>query len=87
VQYLVLQRHQHQNAVQTERLEDDDNDNDDDDDDDNNNNNNMPKEQKGCSRRSNGCKDHLLISTAILQECKRRKKNCMYGKDGLSASY
>jgi len=48
---------------------------DDDDDDDDNNNNNMPKEQKGCCRRSNGCKDQLIISTAILQECKRRKKN------------
>jgi hypothetical protein len=38
----------------------------------------MPKEQKGCSRGSKGCKDHLLISKAILQECKSRKKSlCM----------
>jgi hypothetical protein len=38
----------------------------------------MPKEQKGCCRGSKGCKDQLLISKAILQECKRRKKNlCM----------
>ena len=38
----------------------------------------MPREQKGCCRGSKGCKDQLLISKAILQECKRRKKNlCM----------
>ena len=38
----------------------------------------MPKEQKGCCRGSKGCKDQLLISKAILQECKCRKKNlCM----------
>jgi hypothetical protein len=35
----------------------------------------IPKEQKGCRRGTNGCKDQLLISKAILQECKRRKKN------------
>ena len=35
----------------------------------------IPKEQKGCYRGSKGCKDQLLISKAILQECKRRKKN------------
>jgi len=38
----------------------------------------MPKEQKGCCSGSKGCKDQLLISKAILQECKRRKKKlCM----------
>jgi hypothetical protein len=38
----------------------------------------MPKEQKGCCRASKGCKEQLLISKAILQECKRRKKKfCM----------
>jgi len=38
----------------------------------------MPKEQKGCCSGSKGCKDQLLISKAILQECKNRKKNlCM----------
>jgi hypothetical protein len=38
----------------------------------------MPKEQKGCSRGSKGCKDQLPISKAILQECKSSKKNlCM----------
>jgi len=38
----------------------------------------MPKEQKGCCSGSKGCKDQLLISKAILQECKRReKKLCM----------
>jgi len=35
----------------------------------------MPKEQKGCWSGSKGCKDQLLISKAILQECKYRKKN------------
>jgi hypothetical protein len=38
------------------------------------NENLMPKEQKGCCRVSKGCKDQLLISKAILQECKRRNK-------------
>jgi hypothetical protein len=33
----------------------------------------VPKEQKGCCRGSKVCKDQLLISKAILQECKRRK--------------
>jgi hypothetical protein len=35
----------------------------------------IPKEQKGCLSGTKGCKDKLLISKAILQECKRRKKN------------
>jgi len=35
----------------------------------------MPKEQKGCCSGSKGCKDQLLISKAILQECKHREKN------------
>jgi hypothetical protein len=34
----------------------------------------IPKEQKGCYRGPKECKDQLLISKAILQECKRRKK-------------
>ena len=34
----------------------------------------IPKEQKGCYRGSKECKDQLLISKAIIQECKRRKK-------------
>jgi hypothetical protein len=38
----------------------------------------MPKEQKGCCRGSKGCKDQLLISKAILQECKRRKQFCVW---------
>jgi len=39
----------------------------------------MPKEQKGYCSGSKGCEDQLLISKAILQECKRRqkKKLCM----------
>ena len=37
-----------------------------------------PKEHKRCCRGSKGCKDQLLISKEILQECKSRKKNvCM----------
>jgi len=35
----------------------------------------MPKEQKGCCRGLKGCKEQLLISKAILQECTSRKKN------------
>jgi hypothetical protein len=35
----------------------------------------IPKEQKGCRSGTKGCKDQLLILKAILQECKRRKKN------------
>ena len=34
----------------------------------------IPKEQKGCYRGSKGCKDQPLISKAILQVSKRRKK-------------
>jgi len=41
----------------------------------------MPKEQKGCCRVTKGCKDQLLISKAILQECKRKKKRFEYGVD------
>ena len=33
----------------------------------------IPKEHKECYRGSKGCKDQLLISKPILQECKRRK--------------
>jgi len=35
----------------------------------------MPKELKGCCSGSKECKDQLLISKAILQECKCRNKN------------
>jgi hypothetical protein len=38
------------------------------------NGNLLPKEQKGCSRGTKGCKDQLLISKAILRKCKSRKK-------------
>jgi len=34
----------------------------------------IPKEQKGCYRGSKRCKDQLLISKAILEECKGKKK-------------
>jgi hypothetical protein len=40
----------------------------------------IPQEQKECYRGSKGCKDQLLISKAILQECKC-KKNFEYGMD------
>jgi hypothetical protein len=33
----------------------------------------MPKEEGGCSGTKE-CKDHLLLSRMILQECKRKKK-------------
>jgi hypothetical protein len=40
----------------------------------------IPKEQKwGCSR-TKGCRNHLLLSKAIIQECKRKKK-IGYGMD------
>jgi hypothetical protein len=35
----------------------------------------ISKEQKGCYSGLKGCKDQLLISKAILQECKCKKKN------------
>jgi hypothetical protein len=41
----------------------------------------MTKEQKGCRRGSKGCKDQLLISKAILQECKCKKKKIVHGMD------
>jgi hypothetical protein len=40
----------------------------------------IPKEQKGCCSISKGCKYQLLISKAILQECKCKKK-IEYGMD------
>ena len=35
----------------------------------------LAKEQKGCCRGIKGCKDHLLLSKAIVQDCKRKKRN------------
>jgi hypothetical protein len=35
----------------------------------------IPKEQKGGCSGTKGCKYHLLLSKAILQECKRKNKN------------
>lgn len=35
----------------------------------------LPEEQKGCHPGSKGCKDQLLISKAILEDCSKRKKN------------
>jgi hypothetical protein len=39
------------------------------------NENLIPKEQKWYYIGTKGCKDQLLLSNAILQECKCRKKN------------
>ena len=33
-------------------------------------NNLLPKEQKGCTRNTYGCKDHLLTSQIMYKECK-----------------
>jgi hypothetical protein len=38
-------------------------------------NNLLPAKQKGCHSGSKGCKDQLLISNAILEDCKKRRKN------------
>jgi hypothetical protein len=35
----------------------------------------LPAEQKGCHSGSKGCKDQLLISKAILKDCKKRRNN------------
>ena len=35
----------------------------------------LTEEQKGCARNSYGCKDQLLLNKAILEDCKRKKKN------------
>jgi hypothetical protein len=35
----------------------------------------LPAEQKGCNFGSKGCKDQLLISKAILEDCKKRRKS------------
>ena len=35
----------------------------------------LPPEQKGCKKKSRGCKEQLMIDKLILQNCKRRKRN------------
>jgi hypothetical protein len=35
----------------------------------------LPAEQKGCHPGSKGCKDQLMISRAIYEDCRRRNKN------------
>jgi hypothetical protein len=35
----------------------------------------LPAEQKGCHSGSKGCKDQLLISKAIFDDCKKRRRN------------
>jgi len=45
----------------------------------------MPKEQKRCCSGSKGCKNQLVISKTILEECKRREKIWLWR--GLSESF
>ena len=35
----------------------------------------LPKEQKGCRRKSRGTKDQLLIDKTILKYCRKRRAN------------
>jgi len=35
----------------------------------------LPTVQKGCHPRSKGCKDQLMISKAMYEDCRRRNKN------------
>jgi len=35
----------------------------------------LPAEQKECHPGSKGCKDQLMISKTIYEDCRRRKKN------------
>lgn len=35
----------------------------------------LPAEQKGCRRRSYGCKEQLLINKKVIEHCKGRLKN------------
>jgi len=35
----------------------------------------LPAEQEGCHPGNKGCKDQLMISKAIYEECRRRNKN------------
>ena len=35
----------------------------------------LPPEQKGCKKKSRGCKEQLMIDKLILKNCKRRKRN------------
>jgi len=35
----------------------------------------LPAEQKGCCTGSKGCKDQLITSKAIYEDCRRRNKN------------
>ena len=37
----------------------------------------QPAEQKGCHPGSKGCKDQLMISKAIYEDCRRRNKNLL----------
>ena len=35
----------------------------------------LPAEEKGCRPGSKGCKDQLMISNAIYEDCRKRNKN------------
>lgn len=39
----------------------------------------IPKEQKGCCRNSYGCKDQLMFSRAILEDCTKHKRKLYLG--------
>ena len=38
----------------------------------------LPFEQKGCRRQARGCKDHILLNKAIIEDCKRMKNQASY---------
>ena len=42
------------------------------------NNNILPEEQKGCRKKSRGCKDQLLISQMVMQHAKKFKKDLYF---------
>jgi len=35
----------------------------------------LPADQKGCHPRSKGCKDQLMISKVMYQDCRRSNRN------------
>ena len=38
-------------------------------------NNILPEEERGCARNSYECKDQLMINKAIIEDCKKKRKN------------
>jgi len=41
----------------------------------------LPAEQRGCNSGSKGCKDQLMISKTIHEDCRRRNKELKYSLD------